>query len=274
MSKKYAAAIVIVAVAVVAAAVFVLRPRGGGADEVKVLCGGSMRAALEEIIQQYGRESSDKVLLDVGGSGELCANIKTKELGDVFVCHDPFMPWAAKLGRIEKWQTVGYLDIVLVVPKDNPKGIEKLADLTRPGLRVGIGDRTYSTSGQIVKQLFARIPEGEAILKNVRLETKGHQQRCTDVALGNLDAAIVWQAVAHRFRDKLRIIDLEAHYGEHIDTLTSPTYKESDLRNVQVTVGVMTWAKDRPAVKRFYDFVVGPAGRAVFAKHGFRTKKR
>ncbi len=270
MSKKYVLAIVVVVAAVVAAAVFVLWPRGGG---VQVLCGGSMRAALEDIIEQYGRESSDKVLLDVGGSGELCAKIKTEQLGDVFVCHDPFMPWAAKQGLIEKWQTVGYLDIVLVVAKGN-RDIKKLSDLARPGVRVGIGNRTYSTSGQIVKQLFARIPEGEAILKNVRQETKGHQQRCTDVTLGLLDAAIVWQAVAHRFRDKLEIIDLEPHYGEHIDTLTSPTYKESDLRNVQVTVGVMKWAKDRPAVQRFYDFAVGPAGRAVFAKHGFRAKRR
>ena len=62
----------VVAVVLLAGVVlFALRPRGGGSDEVLVLCGGSMRAALETIISKYRAKSSDRILATYGGSGEL-----------------------------------------------------------------------------------------------------------------------------------------------------------------------------------------------------------
>ena len=110
----------------------------------------------------------------------------------------------------------------------------------------------------------------QEILENVRLETKGHQQRCNDVELGSLDAAIVWSPVAQLMADKLDIIPIPRDY---VDTVTSATYKESDLRNVRVTVGVVAAAKDRRAAREFYGFATGGEGRGVFAKRGFRVRE-
>ena len=156
-----------------------------------------------------------------------------------------------------------------MVPKGNPKNIAQIEDLARSGVRLGIGDRTYSTSGVIVNNMLKKLAEGDAILRNVRMETKGHQQRCTDVAMGALDAAIVWNAVAHLFRDKLDIIPIPKKY---VDAVTSATYKKSDLKHVKVTVGLISFAREKEAARRFYEFATTRC-RDVFEQYGFGSLK-
>jgi len=265
MHRARALWIVVCVTVVVGAAVWVLATGWKRRNEILVLCGGSMRAAMEEVIGRYKSAYDDEVLVSYGGSGELCAQIEKTRTGDIFVCHDPFMPWAAEHGLVDTWSTVAKLDIVIIVPKGNPKGVRGLEDLAMPGLRLGIGDRTYSTSGVIVNTMLQKLDYGEAILKNVRLETKGHQQRCADVAMGTLDASIVWNAVAHLFRDRLEVIPIPKNY---IDAVTSATYDKSDLRNVKVTIGITTYAKDKHNVRRFYEFAATRC-RDVFEEYGF-----
>lgn len=258
--------VVVACLVLVAVAVVVIWPRGGGKDEVLVLCGGSMRAVLEEIIEQYKEVSDDKVIATYGGSGELCAQIQHTGKGDIYVCHDPFMPWAEDRGLITEWDTVGYLDVVIIVPKGNPKDIRELKDLARPGIRLGVGNKVYSTSGVLVNNMLKKLNYGEAISKNVRTETKGHQQRCTDVIMGTLDVGIVWQAVAQLFRDKLESIPIPK---ENIDAVTSATYGYSDLKNVKVTVGITRPGSHKDSAHRFYQFMTTKC-RDVFKEYGFR----
>lgn len=243
----------------------VLKPRDGGPGEVIVLCGGSMRAALEEIIENYKAVSSDTVVPTFGGSGELCAQIRLAGKGDVYICHDPFMEWAEEKGLIQKWDTVGLLRVIIAVPKGNPKGINGLEDLARPGLRIGIGDTTYSTSGVIAKSIIEQAPFGADITKNIRLESKGHQKRLNDIVMGQLDATIVWDAVALLFKDKVDIVPIDYRY---VDAVTSATYGRSDLKNIKVTAGITAAAGDKQHVRRFYDYLV-TEGRKVFKEHGF-----
>ncbi len=235
-------------------------------NEIVVLCGASMRKAMEEVKTRYAKVSTDKILINYGGSGELCAQIKLSGRGDIFLCHDPFMPWAEENGLISRWGTLAYLDTVIIVPKENKKNINSLADLAQPGLRIGIGDTTYSTSGQVIKNSFKNSPFGNAIMSNVVAQSKGHQTRCNYVVEGALDAAIVWNAVAHEFSGKLKTILMPK---DSIDAVTSATYQESDLNNVKVTVGVTTKAKELQPVNKFYDFIISNC-KDIFINHGFR----
>jgi len=232
-------------------------------NDIVVLCGASMRAPMEEIKKQYESISGDKILMNYGGSGELCTQIKLSGDGDVFVAHDPFVPWAEEQGLLDKSSTIGYLNIVIVVPKKSE--ISSFNDLTKPGIRLGIGDTTYSTSGQVVKNALKNAPFGNAIMSNVVAQSKGHQTRCNYIINGALDAGIVWNAVAETFRDKLKIIPVPEKY---IDSITSATYQESDLNNIKVAVGITEKAKNDPAVNKFYDFMISN-GKNVFEKYGF-----
>lgn len=261
-----------VAIVVGIVAVFaLLRPPSDRSrpDTVLVLCGGSMRAPLEEIVERYKAVSSDAVVVSYGDSGVLCAQIKDTSRGDIFICHDPFMEWAAKQGLIAAWTAVGRLEVATVVPKGNPKNIHTLEDLARPGLRLGVGNQHYSTAGVIVRHMLDKLPFGQAVRANIRSETKGHQERCQDVAEGHLDAGIVWSAVARLFVDQVDIIPIPKNY---IDAISSATYGVSDLKNVKVTVGITATAKDKERARRFYEFATKDCAD-VWAKHGFTPEE-
>ena len=234
-------------------------------QEVIVLCGGSMRAAMEEMIRQYALKSTDKVQATYGDSGDICAQIVKTGRGDLFLCHDPFMPWAAEKGVISEWAPIAFFNLVIVVPKGNPKQISGLADLAKPGLRIGVGDLTYSTAGQIMKQVLRVRPYGSNVLQNIVMENKGHPQRCNDVVMGTLDAATVWDAVAALYTNKLESVPVDL---KGVDAITSATYKQSDVRKTAVTIGLVKGAEQRAAAKRFYDFIKKD-GPAIMATKGF-----
>ncbi|HPO12035.1 MAG TPA: substrate-binding domain-containing protein [Candidatus Hydrogenedentes bacterium] len=257
----------IAGVIVIGGAFVLLKPpaHDSGGGSIIVLCGGSMRGPMEEIVERYKTVSRGTVLTTYGDSGELCAQIKDTGRCDVFVCHDPFMEWAAKQKLIATWSAVGELELATAVPKGNPQQIHTLEDLTKPGLRLGVGNLQYSTSGVIIKHLLNKLPFGEAIRNNIRNETKGHTERCVDVAEGHLDAALTWSAVAKKFQDKLDIIPVPK---EQIDAISSATYGISDLKHVKVTVGVTTVSRGKEAVQRFYAYATESCGD-IWKKHGF-----
>ena len=196
----------------------------------------------------------------------MCAQIENTGRGDIYICHDPFMEWAAKKGLVHTWTTVGRLDVAIIVPKGDPKNIGGLEGLARPGLRIGMGDQKYSTSGVIVQHMLDKLEYGDAIRKNVRMEAHSHQARCDDVKLGHLDASIVWGAVAGLYADDLDIIRVPE---DRIDAITSATFGVTDLKNIKVTVGIVSQAKDRPNVRRFYEFATQEC-LDIFEKYGFR----
>lgn len=268
MSKNKVLLVGAVLLAIVAAVALWMRPRGKGPDEVLILCGGSMRSAMEQVVAEYKKVSRDSVLVSFGDSSEFTVQLQRTQKGDILVCHDPFMPWSVDLGLIDQSANVARLDIVIVVPKGNPKGIHELKDLGQPGLRLGLGDPKYSTAGEIIGEIMKNVDFGQAVQRNIRLETRGHQALCTDVHLGSLDAAIVWNAVAHSWSEKLEVISISK---DNIPAIRLEPYKKSDLRNINVSIGITKYAHGNERVKRFYEFAIGR--KDIFEKQGFAPVK-
>lgn len=236
-------------------------------NEIVLLAGGSARAIVEEVVELYNKLSdSNKVVTTYGDSGTVCAQLLTTSKGDILVIHDPFVEWAEKKGLIEKWSTLGYVDVVIVVPKGNPKGIKEFKDLAQPGLRVGIGNQTYTTSGVMVREMLKKVDYGESIQKTLVLESKGHQERCTAVILGSLDAAVVWSVIANLFKDKLDIVPI-AH-ELYADSVTSATFGVSDLKNIKFTIALTKIGAKNKAAVDFYEFFVKK--RDMLEKSGLR----
>jgi molybdate transport system substrate-binding protein len=263
--REYIPWLVLLVIVVAAVAVFVGIAARQERSDVFVLCGGSFRQPLDEADEMYKQASEDVVTATYGGSAVLCAQLENTGRGDILICHDPYMPWAEDKGLIERWATVAYADIVIVVPKENPHNIQSLQDLTKEGLRVGVGDPRYSTSGVIVKNLLDNVPYGDEIRENVAKTGHGHQQRCTEVQMGSLDAGFVWNGAAHLFKDALKAIPIP---GEHIDAVTSATFGKTDLSNIQVTVGLTKVGAGNASAGKFYEFLADK--KQLFVEHGFR----
>lgn len=246
------------------------RSEGQGApEEVLVLCGGTMRGVIEAAMARYRTVSQDRVVATYGDSAEMCSQLQNTGRGDLYISHDPFMPWAEKRGLIVEWATVAYLDNVLAVPRGNPGNIREVRDLARPGLRVGAGDQRYSTSGIMVKEMLARVDYGAGVQSNIVHESKSHNERITSIALGALDAGIVWAPVARQSTNKVEALPLPA---DAVDAITSATYGLSDLRNVGFTVGLTKPGEHNAAARRFYEYLTKQC-RDIYAAHGFRLER-
>jgi len=255
-------------VVLISAVALWLRPRGKQPGEVLILCGGSMREAIEQIVDRYKKVSADSVLISYGDSSEFTVQLQRTRKGDILVCHDPFMPWAMELGLIERYANVAMLDIVIVVPKDNPRSVLGLKDLGQASLRLGVSDPKYSTAGQIEAEILEKVDYGPAVRKNIKLGTRGHQALCTDVRIGALDAAIVWNAVANQWTNSLWVIPIPK---DDIPAIHLEPFKKCDMRNINVTIGITSYAKGNDRVRRFYEFAI--AQKDVFTSLGFAPVK-
>ena len=253
---------------------------GPGPDGKKpLICfvGGTMRPAMEKIVELYKETTGEEVLIDYAGSGELLVRIDSGQPCDVFVCHDPFMDilMQKKLG-VEAW-TVAAVTPVIVVQKGNPKNVTGLKDLARDGMKVILTDYTYSTLGNMLATIFRKAGvDFEALKKsNVKKTIKSGGQAANEVKMGHMDAGMCWNAVAFLRLDGLDVVDIPPEYlpqpGAKADTITSATGKTWDISRIRVTISTVKNSKRLQAARAFATFVGREESRKVFASLGFTS---
>ena len=238
-----------------------------------LLCyvGGTMRPAMEEIAGIYEKKTGQKVNLDFADSGQLLIRIETMRRGDIYVCHDPFLGSLKKKGLCRDAWTIAAIKPMIAVPKGNPKNIRGIMDLARPGLRLGLTDEFYSTCGHINKIMFEKSGAQELIERNIITRTRTGSEVANAVYIGNIDAAIVWNAVIYLRRDKLDAVKIEPEFypDPEVDVVTSATFGVIDLSNISVTLATLECSKQPEKARAFAEFVANSTGRNIFRKHGF-----
>jgi molybdate transport system substrate-binding protein len=229
---------------------------GGAAqpsDEIVVLCGTSFVPPVEKLAKQYEEATGRKITLSMGGSEDLLPQVKTHAAGDLFVTHDPYMDETEKAGAMLRWVQVGHLAPALVVAKGNPKKIERLEDLARPGLNVILPNPEFATCGKLVVSLLEKKGVKDAVMANVGNRLfRSHSQIGNNMKLGHGDAAIMWNGVAHNYLDALEIV---------------PTPYEYDTETRVGVIG-LSYSKNKDQVEQFLKYVE-EHGRAVFTEFGY-----
>ena len=238
-----------------------------------LLCyvGGTMRPVMEMLAEAYEKDTGQPVTIDYSGSGQLLIKIETTGIGDLYVCHDPFLNALMRKGLGLKGYTIAAIKPMIAVAKGNPKQIKGLADLTRPGLKVGLTDEMFSTVGHINKVMFRKAGLAEAIKANVVTRSRSGGQVANAVKLGHLDAAIVWNAVIFVRRDALDAVEIEDRYRPQpgVDAVTSPTWGPIDMSRIRVTLATLKCSKQPKAAAQFAEYVTSAKARAVFLANGF-----
>ena len=219
---------------------------------LSIYCGTSMRNAAEELAREFQKQAGNAVEFDFGGSETLLPKLEIAKSGDLFVTHDPFADNLAQKGLLERYEAVGCLVPVLVTAKGNPLQLRTLADLAKPGLRLGLMDARYSTCGQMVRERLAARGLADSAGANVKVEKRSHQDLAQDVALGALDAVLVWNFCGVLNRERVDTVWLDDPFPE-----------------THVTVCLLKCASQRAAAERFLALCASENGRAVFARHGY-----
>jgi len=219
---------------------------------LRVLCGSSMSAPIQELAREFGRTHGVEVEIDLGGSETLLPKILAGAPADIYVCHDPFEAKVREAGRLAGCVTVGHLEPVLAVRHGNPLGLRSVDDLLRAGLKIGIGDPRYSTCGELFVRALQQRGIHDAVMKQVVLQARSTTDVANGLVVGPLDAAVLWNFSAVLYSGKL-------------DRVSAPL----SFPEVRVTVVGLTGSPQPRWRDAFLRWCDRPEAREVFRKHGY-----
>ena len=217
--------------------------------------GAGLRPPVAELAELFARQHKIRVECDYAGSEVLLSRIKLTNRGDLYMPGDVhYVDMAEDAGLVGSKSTVCYFVPAIVVQKGNPKNIHALTDLTRSGVKIGLGDPKACAIGRKCCKIFAKnnISE-EAIAKHVVFRSLTVTELINNIKLGTLDAVIVWDAVAAFAPNETEIVHIPTQQNI-ISTVAIGTLKSSQYPKLAA---------------QFVDFITSEQAKEVFKKHHY-----
>jgi molybdate transport system substrate-binding protein len=224
-----------------------------------IFVGAATKPAMEEAVRTYQARYGVSVQATYAGSGTLLTQIVTEHTGDVYIPGaDDYMQKALAKGAVipATIRTVAYLVPAICVPKGNPKHIRGLRDLTRPGLRVVLGQKGAVCLGDVADSILTSAGLAAQVRKQVASYGLSCEEVCNALLLGEADAVIAWDVYARQYPDKIESIPISKPY----------------LRVRTVPGAVIKWTKNRQAAEAFLAFLTSASGKQIFAKHHYTVE--
>jgi len=240
----------------------IIIPFGGcGEDEksITAFCGSASKPAIEEAAQAFEEETGIKVYLNFSGSGTMLSQMKIAGEGDLYIPGSPdYMTKADRDGVVyaDSVKILAYLVPAILVQEGNPKNIQSLSDLAKPGVEVGIGDPETVCVGLYAYEIL----EANGLIDDVmEAETfVTYTESCSKTAnlivLKSVDAIMGWRVFASWNPDTTDVVYLEP---------------EQITRLAYVPGAISTFTEDRESAQKFLDFLASSRGQEIFAKWGY-----
>ena len=176
--------------------------------ELTFYSGGVNRLAIQNTIREFQDREGVTVNTVYNGCGILVAQMKTGARPDAFFsCDVTFMTQVADMfAGIEE---ISQTDMVIALPRGNPRKIRSLYELTAPGLSIGMANPKQSALGALTKSLLEELAIFEEVMKNVRSQTPTADLLVNQLRTGSLDAVIVYEANISKVRNTLEVIPID-----------------------------------------------------------------
>ncbi len=238
-------------------------PVGGCSGEVEksitAFVGSASKPPIEEAAQAFKEETGIKVYLNFGGSGTMLSQLKIAGEGDLYIPGSlDYMVKAERDGVVypDSEEIIVYLVPAILVQEGNPKNIQSLADLTKPGIEVGIGDPASVCVGLYAYEIL----EANGLIDDIKEAgtivsyAKSCEETAGWVVLKAVDAIMGWEVFASWNPDTTDVIYLEP---------------EQIPRLAYVPGAICTFTRDRESAQKFLDFLVSAKGLEIFKKWGY-----
>ena len=140
------------------------------------------------------------------GSDQLAFQIQQGAPADVYAAASPKYPEQLyQQGLVQKPIQFATNTLVLIVPKGNPAGIHLVIDLTKPGVKLVIGDAGVPV-GAYTRTVLTNLGISAAVMKNVVSQETDVKGVLAKVALGQADAGFVYVTDAKFVLGKIGVI--------------------------------------------------------------------
>lgn len=221
-----------------------------------VYSGAGFRLPIEEAARVFEERFGIHVDATFAGSGCLLAQAELAGNGDVFIPGElHYLEKARERGVAGRGVSLAFLRPIILVREGNPFHVADLRDLARPGLRLGLGDPQSVAVGLAAERWLSASLDAAtraAVLERVTTRALNVNELGSQLALGALDAAIVWDATAPLFPN-----------------LTTIAPVSSLAHRTIVTGAVLSSSRHPENAGRFLSFLSEEDGRAIFRRFGY-----
>ncbi|OGL47069.1 MAG: molybdate ABC transporter substrate-binding protein [Candidatus Schekmanbacteria bacterium RBG_13_48_7] len=231
------------------------------AESMTVFCGSVNKPAMEEIVKLFESETGIKINMIFGGSGTLLSQIELSRKGEIYL---PGSPDYIIIGNRKKLliedsdRIIVYLVPAIITPAGNPANIHSLKDMTKPGLRIALGNPETVCLGLYAIEILEKNQLLEEVMKNVVAFGASCSKTANLAAMKNVDAIIGWRIFHYWNKDLMTYV------------LISP---ESIPRISYIPVSIPVYTKDKVLSEKFIDFICSSKGKKVYEKLGYLTDK-
>jgi molybdate transport system substrate-binding protein len=229
-----------------AALVLALAGCGGDRDEEPLTVFAA--SSLTEVF----RTLSPETRFNFAGSDELATQIREGAAADVYAAASPLYPDELRgEALLEEPRIFATNQLALIVPPDNPAGIDSLGDLTRAGTRVVVGARGVPI-GDYTRTLLAVAGRAD-VLGRVVSEEEDVKGIVGKVRLGEADAGFVYLTDARAAGEDVRTVELS----------------EAVQQLVRYPVALVAGTDQPEEARAFVDLLLSARGRRLLRQAGF-----
>ncbi len=228
------------------------------AADLVVFSGAGLMKPMEEMRKNFQGRHKIEAQVHYGSSGEIFGVLAGGQPCDVLIPGaEKYTEDALKNGWL-KAETVHKMVRhvpVITVPAGNPAGVERIEDLAREGVKVSIGDPRAPAIGPVARKILKQANLWEAVQPNISVYAPTVNQLLIYVALGQVDAAIIWKDLTtwSEGRGKIEVVPIADQYNE---IKTIPT-------------AVCSQAPHPDMAQVFNDYIASADGLRIWAKLGF-----
>lgn len=240
---------------------------GGGREQqeevtiLTVLAASSLTDAFGELESIFEEQNGGvDVNASFGGSSELLLQIQQGAPADVFASADEAkMDTALEEGLVREPEIFVRNRPVVIVPADNPAGIEVFSDLAEADAQIVLAEEAVPIARyteEVLENADAAYGEGFAGRVREKIVSREANVRASAnrVALGEADATFVYVSdVTEDIRDQVRVIEIP----EELNVVA--TYP----------IAVIEESQNPELARAWVDLVLSGEGQGVLEKYGF-----
>lgn len=219
-----------------------------------VYCAAGMKEPMEEIAELYRKETGTVIEYTHGNAAQLLSQIELLQSGDAYMPGArPYIQTAIDKGYVNRSVDVVYHVMIIAVPKGNPANITSIQDLTRPGVRLALGEPDGPAVGKAAKKMLERDGLWEAVNANTVVTAATVNELVVYLEMGQADATIIWE---------------DLYNPVTMDLVEIP--EEMGVVDI-VPIGSLVFSKNPEIADDFIHYVSSDQAKEIFTKHGFTT---
>lgn len=230
--------------------------------EMLLYCGITMVRPMTEIAQAFEQRENVKITIAQGGSEDLYQSARKSGVGDWYLPGEPtYRDKHLGDGLLGDYVNVGHNQMVLVVPRGNPKQVKADPNqLLRKDLTVVIGNAESGSVGQEARRILDQLGIYPKVVRVAAFLASDSRSLMAAMRKGEADLTMSWRATTY-FPDnagKFDVLDLDMK-------LAPPQ---------PLLLNMLRSTRDPERARRFMEFAASEAGQSVFRRYGFLDNKR